>query len=311
MTPGLRARLAANLRQAYDLALAGALGAVLGLYLYTELAHTPPDLAQSDALWWARNALAGLTIGGALGYTLNAIGPWRDRALVKLAHASAWGALAGAAGGAVGLLLGEYVLGGLKGGLLGRSLSWAVLGLGIGLSQGIAERSRQRLLFGLLGGGLGGLVGGLLFESFREGFRDAYDPSTAQGLGIVILGAGLGLALALVEQALRRAWVLVLQGRQEGRAYLLASGRSRLGLDEHAEVGLFGDRDIARQHAAIESTPAGYVLHNLDPKGRTKVNGQPVPASQPLHDGDRIELGNTALLFRRRGDATTGPPRHA
>ena len=38
----------------------------------------------------------------------------------------------------------------------------------------------------------------------------------------MILGAGLGLFLALVEQALRRAWVQVLRGRQEGRIYLLA-----------------------------------------------------------------------------------------
>ena len=39
----------------------------------------------------------------------------------------------------------------------------------------------------------------------------------SQALGIVILGGGLGLFLALVEQALRRAWVQVQSGRQEGR----------------------------------------------------------------------------------------------
>ena len=301
MSLSVRARLAANVRQAYDLALAGAIGGVLGLYLYTELAGTTTELAQADRLWWARDLLAGVAIGGAVGYCLNVIGPLRDGAVLKLVHASAWGAFAGAVGGAVGLIVGEAVLGGLKGGLAGRALSWAVLGVGIGVSQGIAERSRQRLVFGVLGGGLGGLGGGFLFEWFRAGFRTGYDPRVAQGWGIVILGAGLGLGLALVEQALRRAWVQVLQGRQEGRTYLLGAGRSRIGLDEHAEVGLFGDREVARQHAAIEATGSGYVLHNFDGKGRTKVNGQPVAGPHRLRDGDRIELGRTLLVFRQRG----------
>jgi hypothetical protein len=280
-----------NVRQAYDLALAGALGAVFGLYLYVELVHV-----QNLVL---RDALAGIAIGGTLGFFLNAADPLRDGAWLKLARTASWGALAGAAGGAVGLLLGEYVLGGFQGGLLGRAISWAILGLGIGLSQGLAYQSVKRLVYGLIGGGLGGFVGGFLFEAIRDGLGgQRYELS--QGLGMVILGAGLGLFLALVEQVLRRAWVQVLQGRQEGRAYLLANRRSALGLDEHAAVGIFGDPNVARRHAEIESTNTGYFLHNHDPKGRTRVNGVPVKDAQLLHDGDRIELGQTLLVFRQR-----------
>src|SRR5437764_10347176 len=113
-----------SFRQAYDLALAGAIGAVLGLYLFVEL-------ARPDGGLWARDALAGLAIGGTIGFLLNAAGPLRDGAWLKLARSATWGALAGAAGGAVGLLIGEAVLGGLKGGTLGRAVSWAILGLGI------------------------------------------------------------------------------------------------------------------------------------------------------------------------------------
>ncbi|MBX6316687.1 MAG: FHA domain-containing protein, partial [Isosphaeraceae bacterium] len=181
-----------------------------------------------------------------------------------------------------------------------RALSWAILGLGIGVSQGLAYRSRQRLVYGLIGGGLGGLLGGGLFEWFREGLGKGYDPTISQGLGIAVLGAGLGLCLSLVEQVLRRAWVQVLRGRQEGRAYLLAKARNALGLDERAEVGLFGDLTVARRHAEIEVTRDGYVLHNLDPKGRTKVNGQTINGPVTLRDGDRIELGQTLLVFRQR-----------
>jgi hypothetical protein len=154
------------------------------------------------------------------------------------------------------------------------------------------------LNYGLIGGGLGGLLGGFCFEWLRSGMGNRY--SLSQGLGMVILGAGLGLCLALVEQVLRRAWVQVLSGRQEGRAYLLANRRSDIGLDERAVVGIFGDSQVARRHAEIEATGEGYLLRNFDAKGRTKVNGAAIKDAQAIRDGDRIELGQTLLVFRQR-----------
>ncbi|MDR3622263.1 MAG: FHA domain-containing protein [Paludisphaera borealis] len=280
----------ASLRQAYDLALAGALGGLFGLYLYVELVRT-------DSVY-VRDALAGAILGGSIGFFLNAWGPWRDGAWRKLARAVAWGTPAAALGGALGLVLGEVVIGVFQGGLLGRAASWAVLGLGIGLGQGLADRSWQRLTFGLIGGGLGGFVGGLCFEALRVALGNRYDLS--QALGIVILGGGLGLFLALVEQALRRAWVQIASGRQEGRIYLLARPRCRLGLDERAEVGVFGDAAVEREHAEIERTSQGYMLRNLAKSGATKVNGVACSSARVLNDGDRIELGRTSLVFRRR-----------
>lgn len=280
----------ASVRQAYDLAIAGGLGGLFGLFLYVEF-------VRADSVY-IRDALAGLLIGGAIGFFLNAWGPFRDRAWNKLARAVAWGVPAAALGGAIGLVAGEVVIGLFRGGLLGRACSWMVLGLGIGLGQGLADRSLQRLAFGLIGGSLGGFVGGACFEILRTALGNRY--GLGQSLGIVILGAGLGLFLALVEQALRRAWVQVLSGRQEGRIYLLAHRCNRLGLDEGAEVGIFGDPGVARQHAEIEATPQGYAFRHLAPKAVSRVNGKPVAAHTTLHDGDRLELGQTVLLFRQR-----------
>jgi hypothetical protein len=280
----------ASPRQAYDLALAGAIGALFGLYLYVEL-------VKADSVY-VRDALAGAILGGSIGFFLNAWGPWRDGAWRKLARAVAWATPAAALGGAIGLVLGEVVIGAFQGGLIGRAASWSVLGLGIGLGQGLADRSWQRLTFGLIGGGLGGFVGGLCFEALRVALGNRYDVS--QALGIVILGGGLGLFLALVEQALRRAWVQVASGRQEGRIYLLSRPKCRLGLDERAEVGVFGDAAVEREHAEIERTPQGYVLRNLARSGATKVNGVSCTSPRVLGDGDRIELGRTSLVFRRR-----------
>ena len=112
---------------------------------------------------------------------------------------------------------------------------------------------------------------------------------------------GLGLFLALVEQALRRAWVQVLSGRQEGRIYLLAHKTCRLGLDERAEIGIFGDPAVDRQHAEIEATPTrAIVFRPLAAQRPSRINGKTVTGTEPLHDGDRLELGKTVLVFRQR-----------
>lgn len=285
-----KARIANGLRQGLDLAAAGAIGAVFGLFLYVELVDTKSVVT--------RDAFAGLAIGGSIGYFLNALGPFRERAWIKLARAATWGALTGAAGGAAGLVIGEWVIGVFQGGLIGRAVSWSVLGVGIGISQGIAARSRAKLIYGLIGGATGGAIGGFLFEALRLAFGNRYDLS--QGLGIVILGAGLGGTLSLVEQVLRRAWVEVLSGRQEGSSYLLSKSINAIGLDERAEVGLFGDASIARRHAEIVREGDGFRLRNHAGEGLTVINDKPVTLEQPLNDGDRLRIGHTRLIFRKR-----------
>ncbi len=282
----------ANAKRAAALSLAGAAGALFGLYLYVELVH-------SSSIW-VRDALAGAWLGGSIGFWLNGAEPFADRAWLKFYRMSTLGALAGALGGSLGLLLGELVLGGFQGGLAGRAVSWCVLGLGIGLSQGLAHRSMQRLVFGIVGGAIGGFVGGFLFELLRETLGSKIGYAPAQGLGVVFLGAGVGMGLALVEQALRRAWLVALSGRQEGRVFLLTRAVSTIGLDERADVGLFADSLIARKHAEIVSGTSGYRIRNHADKLATRLNGKPFEGERALEDGDRIEIGRTPLIFRRR-----------
>lgn len=284
-------RVIREFRRGFDRALAGAMGGIFGLYFYVELIHTE-NLA-------ARDALAGALIGGSIGFFLNAAEPFQESAWRKLCRTASWGAIAGAVGGSVGLLIGEYVvLAMFQGGLIGRALSWSVLGLGIGISQGLAYRSVARLKFGVIGGAIGGFFGGFFFEALRERFGNRYD--LGQALGIVLLGGGLGLCLALVESVLGRAWILVMNGRQEGRSYLLAGRKASLGLDERADIGLFGDAAIVRRHAEIQSDTAGSTITPFDGLGRTKINGQVILGPSPLNNGDRIELGSTVLVYQRR-----------
>ena len=229
---------------------------------------------------YVRDALAGVAIGGTIGFFLNAAGPFRDGAWLKLARAATWGALAGAAGGAVGLVLGEMRdrlvpgrpgrPGGLVGGARPGDRREPGAGRPVAAAAGLRRDRRRRSA---------GSSAATCFEALRLGLGNRYDLS--QGLGIVILGAGLGLFLALVEQVLRRAWVQVLSGPQEGRSYLLARTHDRRsGSTSAPRSASSATRSIARRHAEIEATPRGYVLHNVGPAGRTRVNGAVVAGEQ-------------------------------
>ena len=244
-----------------------------------------------------------MAIGGTIGFFLNAAGPFRDGAWLKLARAATWGTLAGAAGGAIGLVLGEFVLGRFQGGLIGRAVSWAVLGLGIGVSQGLADRSLQRLVYGVIGGrARRARSAATCSRRSGRGLGNRYDLSR-QGLGIVILGAGLGLFLALVEQVLRRAWVQVLRG-PAGRACVPARrGRTRRSASTNAPRSAFSATRPSPAATPTSSRPprAVLLLRASHRAGGPRSTGRSSSATpRRSDDGDRIELGQTLLVFRQR-----------
>ena len=59
----------------------------------------------------------------------------------------------------------------------------------------------------------------------------------------------------------------------------------------------FDDSNISREHAVIRPDGDGFLLADLGSTNGTIVNGTPI-ASHRLVDGDRIELGATAIEFR-------------
>jgi uncharacterized RDD family membrane protein YckC len=56
------------------------------------------------------------------------------------------------------------------------------------------------------------------------------------------------------------------------------------------------DPSISRHHAVIRLGPAGYEIQDLQSSNGVLLNGNRVP-SGPLHDGDRITLGQMQLTF--------------
>ena len=294
-------------RRLYDHALCGALGGLLGWMLFGEL-------ISKDWEWW-RSALAGgALIGAVIGAALVGLPPLLDGAWRRAARFTAVGVVLGILGGAVGFWVGEAVhytllpaadapwLVRVAGALLDRALGWMLFGLAIGMAEGLAMRSWRKMGYGALGGTLGGLVGGAIFGllmTLLSPGESAY--LWGQMIGLMILGAALGVLTALVEDVLRPAALRVLRGWHEGREYPLLKAVVIVGRDEAADVLLLRDMNIAKRHARISQQGDRYILELIDgTPDQTLRNHEPILGRADLHDGDRLQFGNTVVRFSRR-----------
>ena len=303
----------ALLSRIYFNAVFGALGGLFGWMLIGVFVDATSERENFNAI------LGGALIGGVIGYFVVSVEAIRDLSLVKFARLATYGAALGLIGGALGMLVGDkvnYWIVGLtreigrddvSGGyllltMLARGIGWSLLGVAIGMSEGFAARSLGKFSYGAIGGAIGGFVGGALFELFyyearRAGGTDYF----WNAMGLVILGACIGSLSALVQAAFQPASVRVLRGWQEGREYPLEKTASLLGRAEHADIALFRDMKIEKQHALIRRVNEQYLLvNNGAPPDQTLVNEQPIAASIALQDGDRIQLGNVLMRFQLR-----------
>jgi pSer/pThr/pTyr-binding forkhead associated (FHA) protein len=95
----------------------------------------------------------------------------------------------------------------------------------------------------------------------------------------------------------------------------LDSGTVTIGRADSNDVVLDTDGRASRMHALLERFAAGWCVRDLSSRNGTFVNGNRVTGDRPLHPGDEIRVGTTALVYRvsegsRPGDATIGaaPP---
>jgi len=289
----------------------GALGGLLGWMLFAVFG----DKSASQNQVGIQLLLGGACIGGVIGYFVVSVDAIRDRSLVRFCRLASYGAVLGAVGGAMGMWVGDTVnfklvewIGAVRGTkellltVFARGLGWMLLGLAVGASEGIASRSMGKFTYGLAGGALGGFLGGILFSLFYDKAKNQSGSAAVwSALGLVILGACIGTLSALVRAVFQPASVKVLRGWQEGREYPLEKPLNLLGRDERADIALFRDMRVERQHALIERKGNRFLLLNHDaPPEYTRVNGDAVTLSCDLKDGDRIELGNVTLRFQTK-----------
>ncbi len=190
--------------------------------------------------------------------------------------------------------------------LVPRTIGWMFLGTGIGAAVGIVTGSVKRWWHSTIGGTIGGALGGIAFQIFTILFAPAYLAATGgepveigapgRAVGFPVLGASIGFFIALVQEALKSAWVRVILGRNEGREYPVDKPVCIIGRDEYADIPLFGDMHIAPQHARIVRQQNRHLLQDLGTPAGTLLNGQPVREAW-LKDGDIIQIASMRLQF--------------
>jgi FHA domain len=96
--------------------------------------------------------------------------------------------------------------------------------------------------------------------------------------------------------------VRVEEGKEPGRVYEVRKEELSIGRSRESDIFL-EDLAVSRLHAKIVSLGNGnYALKDEGSANGTKVNGQLVNKYQtyPLQEGDKIQLGQTVLVFSRR-----------
>jgi hypothetical protein len=251
----------------------------------------------------------GLLVAAAIAAVdglLNAVGFARLlRVLVSM--------VIGFVGGLIGAAVGQVLAGSDDQSMrfkLGLVLGWMLAGVFVGASIGVYDLIRagggggdtrvplKKTLNGVYGGLIGGLIGGLPYNVLRR-IPEIHD-RTDLAVALPILGACIGLMVALAQVFLKEAWLKVERGFRAGRELLLTKDETVIGRAESCDVGIFGDMDIEKEHARIVLEDGHYVLHDNKSAKGTYLNDRRIGKPEELNSGDLIRVGNCYLRFGER-----------
>ena len=102
------------------------------------------------------------------------------------------------------------------------------------------------------------------------------------------------------DQAGQPARLLIQQGPEQGREYVLSAPQMSIGRSSINEIVL-NDPEISRRHALFSREGHQYTVQDLGSTNGTFVNGQRCTGVVSLKDGDLIEFGDTIRTrFLRR-----------
>ena len=120
-------------------------------------------------------------------------------------------------------------------------------------------------------------------------------------LGELVIGAGIGAAIGLIETARRQAWVKIVAGGMTGKEFIVYHANTIFGSSPKAQITLIKDPNVAPFHFRIDEHGPRRALTAFDGCA-VAVNGAPV-TSHWLRDGDVIQAGSSALRYQERAIA--------
>ncbi|HEY5329966.1 MAG TPA: FHA domain-containing protein [Acidobacteriaceae bacterium] len=175
-----------------------------------------------------------------------------------------------------------------------RGFAWMVLGAAGGVVYGIIGQSMKKTGYGVLGGAIGAGIGGLVFDPISFA---THGGATSRAIGFCLLGMATGVAMGLVESALKDRWLYVTAGPLAGKQFILYKPRTTMGSSQECDIYLFKDPDILAQHATLEVK--GSRTH-LSATGMIYASGQPVHGVRVLESGSIIQLGRYVFRYQEK-----------
>ncbi|MEK6255952.1 MAG: hypothetical protein N2C13_01375, partial [Chloroflexota bacterium] len=187
--------------------------------------------AMGGLIGWQTSNIVGLSVlssiyasevlvGGLIGLSISALIGMSEglvtRNLIQILKSALLSGGFGLVGGAIGLPIAEGLFQVLGGEVWSRAIGWAVFGCMVGLAFGIT--SGNEVWKPALGGAIGGVLGGIILESTRYWFAD---PLAGKAYGLALLGASIGVFIALIVLLLSKAWLEVTSGKMKGSEFVL------------------------------------------------------------------------------------------
>jgi hypothetical protein len=279
--------------------IAGAFGGFLAWAILEPLTNDN-EISRSAGEMLLAMGLFGGGIGACVGTALGAVDGLFSQVYQKALIAGLLGLGIGFVGGFLGGVFGQCVYGALGGGhltlplqIFTRTIGWAAVGFFVGLGQGVAIRSKRKIINGLLGGLIGGAIGGFLFDPISTLVGGG---AASRAIAITVLGACTGLAIGMVEEYTKQAWLLITGGPLAGKEFILYHSFTSVGSSPQCEITVPKDPGIQPRHYSIQTTTGGNELRAEAP---TLLNGRPVNSAR-LRDGDQIQTGNTLYTYSER-----------
>lgn len=174
-----------------------------------------------------------------------------------------------------------------------RGIAWAVFGVAAGIVYGLVDRSGSKTKYGILGGLIGAGLGGTIFDPISFATQTGV---LSRAVGFSLVGLATGVAIGIVESALKDRWLYVASGPLAGKQFILYKPITTIGSNQSCDIYLFKDTSILPEHGVIEMRGAQTFLRA---NGPIFISGSPARA-RALQSGDLIQIGRYSFHFRER-----------
>jgi uncharacterized membrane protein YeaQ/YmgE (transglycosylase-associated protein family) len=187
--------------------------------------------------------------------------------------------------------------------MAGRSVAWAIFGVVAGVVYGLAGRSTKKCLYGVIGGVIGAFIGGALFDPIAQFTMQMHltrAGGASRAIGYAFYAVSTGVAMGLVESALKDRWLYVAGGPLAGKQFILYKQETIFGSQQSADIYLFKDPSILAEHAVLSMRGRQASFRAI---GTVAVNGQPVQETT-LRSGDHIQIGRYTFEYQEKQKAS-------